>query len=149
MCPLGCGVNGTWTGWGLTGFWAWAWIQGQSGFGGHVGLKMGLQDLWNLLTKWQIWLSLYQFLGMEARNYKFGMFCRQWHPFVAPGDADIRPRNAYQIHTCHLFHHFVYTCISTLENQGDKPVDQNLWISMPTFGKICHKHWLHGLKNQS
>ena len=44
-----------------------------------------------------------QFLGMEAKNYKFGMFCQQCHPSVAPGDADIRPRNASRIHTCHLF----------------------------------------------
>ena len=46
---------------------------------------------------------IYQFLGMEAKNYKFGMFCQQCHPSVASGDADIRPRNAYRIHTCHLF----------------------------------------------
>ena len=46
---------------------------------------------------------IYQFLGMEAKNFKFGMFWQQCHPSVAPGDADIRPRNAYRIHTCHLF----------------------------------------------
>ena len=44
-----------------------------------------------------------QFLGMEAKNYKFGMFCQQCHPSVASGDADIRLRNASRIHTCHLF----------------------------------------------
>ena len=46
---------------------------------------------------------IYQFIGMEAKNYKFGMFCQQCHPSVASGDADIRPRNASRIHTCHLF----------------------------------------------
>ena len=46
---------------------------------------------------------IYQFLGMEAKNYKFGIFCQQCHPSVAWGDADIRPRNASRIHTCHLF----------------------------------------------
>ena len=46
---------------------------------------------------------IYQFLGMEAKNSKFGMFCQQCHPSVASGDADIRPRNASRIHTCHLF----------------------------------------------
>ena len=46
---------------------------------------------------------IYQFLGMEAKNYKFGIFCQQCHPSLASGDADIRPRNASQIHTCHLF----------------------------------------------
>ena len=45
----------------------------------------------------------YQFLGMDAKNYKFGMFCQQCHPSVASGDADIRPRNASRIHTRHLF----------------------------------------------
>ena len=44
-----------------------------------------------------------QFLGTEAKNYKFGMFCQQCHPSMAPGDADIGPRNASRIHTCHLF----------------------------------------------
>ena len=46
---------------------------------------------------------IYQFLGMEAKNYKFGMFCQQCHPSVASGDADIRLRNASRIHTRHLF----------------------------------------------
>ena len=46
---------------------------------------------------------IYQFLGMEAKNYKFGIFCQQCHPSLASGDADIRPRNASRIHTCHLF----------------------------------------------
>ena len=46
---------------------------------------------------------IYQFLGMETKNYKFGMFCQQCHPSVASGDADIRPRNASRIPTCHLF----------------------------------------------
>ena len=46
---------------------------------------------------------MYQLLGMEAKNYKFGMYCQQCHPPVAPGNADIQPRNASWIHTCHLF----------------------------------------------
>ena len=46
---------------------------------------------------------IYQFLGMEAKNYKFGMFCQQCHLSTAQGDADIRPRNASRIHTCHFF----------------------------------------------
>ena len=46
---------------------------------------------------------IYQFLGMEAKNYKFGMFCQQCHPSVASDDAEIRPRYASQIHTSHLF----------------------------------------------
>ena len=50
-----------------------------------------------------VYEMIYQFLGMETKNYKFGMFCQQCHPSVAPGDADIRPRNASRIPTCHLF----------------------------------------------
>ena len=50
-----------------------------------------------------VYVMIYQFLGMEAKNYKFGMFCQQFHPSVASGDADIQPRNASRIHTCHLF----------------------------------------------
>ena len=46
---------------------------------------------------------IYQFLGMDAKNYKFSMFCQQCHPSVASDDADIRPRNASRIHTRHLF----------------------------------------------
>ena len=46
---------------------------------------------------------IYQFLGMDAKNYRFGMFCQKCHPSVASGDADIRPRNASRIHTRHLF----------------------------------------------
>ena len=44
-----------------------------------------------------------QFLGMDAKNFKFGMFCQQCHPSVASGDADIWPRNASRIHNRHLF----------------------------------------------
>ena len=70
--------------------------------------KMAATELGYKLTKLSFWLSLlydmiYQFLGMEAKNYKFGMFCQQCHPSVALGDADNQPRNASRIHTCHLF----------------------------------------------
>ena len=74
---------------------------------------MAATELGYLFTKLSFGLKVYdmtyQFLGMEAKNYnmyKFGMFCQQHeqcHPTVAPGDADIRPRNASRIHTCHLF----------------------------------------------
>ena len=46
---------------------------------------------------------IYQFHRMEAKNYKFGMLCQQCYLSVAPGDADIQPRNASRIHTSHLF----------------------------------------------
>ena len=73
------------------------------------GCKMAATKLGNLLTKWlNFGLSLWhhnQFPGMamEAKNYKFGMFCQYCHPFVTPGDGEIRLRNASRIHTCHLF----------------------------------------------
>ena len=50
-----------------------------------------------------IYDMIYQFLSMDAKNYKFGMFCQQCHPSVASGDADIRQRNASRTHTRHLF----------------------------------------------
>ena len=67
---------------------------------------------------------IYQFLGMEAKTYKFGMFCQQCHPSLASGDADIQPRNASRIHTCHLFTS-QFCLISNLEYRGDKSPDQN------------------------
>ena len=96
---------------------------------------------------------IYQFLGMEAKNYKFGMFCQQCHPSVASGDADIRPRNASRIHTCH----FVYVVILSISpiwrigetNPSTKTSRILFSIVMPTFGKSCRRPWLHGLKNQS
>ena len=66
---------------------------------------------------------------MEAKNYKFGMFCQQCYPSVAPGDADIRPRNASGLPDSHppfcWRRNFVY--ISILENRGGKSVDHNFW----------------------
>ena len=105
---------------------------------------------------------IYQFLGMEAKNYKFGMFGQQCHPSVASGDADIRPRNASRIHICHLFRrNFVkiqdFYCINSISpiwriwetNPSTKTFKILLSIVMPTFGKSCRRPWLHGLKNQS
>ena len=70
---------------------------------------------------------IYHFLGMELKNYKFGMFCQQCHPSVASGDADIRPRNApkFTPAIC-LRRNFVYMNISYLENRGDKSLNQNV-----------------------
>ena len=67
---------------------------------------------------------IYQFLVMEAKNYKFSMFCQQCHPSVAPDDGNIQPRNAPRFTPAiYLRRNFVY--ISNLENRGDKFVDQN------------------------
>ena len=46
---------------------------------------------------------VHQFLGTDAKNYKFDMFCPQCHLSVAPDDTNIRQRNASQIHTCNFF----------------------------------------------
>ena len=67
---------------------------------------MAAAELGYLLTNHHFGLiydMICQFLGMGAKNYKFGMFCQQCHPSVASGDADIRSRNASRIHTRHLF----------------------------------------------
>ena len=71
---------------------------------------------------------IYQFLGMEAKNYKFGMFCQQCHPNaihlwpqVMPiFDREMPPGFTPAI--C-LRRNFVY--ISNLENRGDKSLNQN------------------------
>ena len=61
---------------------------------------------------------------MDAKNYKFGMFCQQCHPSVAWGDADIDQEMppGFTPAIC-LRRNFVY--ISKLENRGDKSLDQN------------------------
>ena len=82
-----------------------------SGFGkGPIVLKTAFQDGGGRTSMVSqnnnfglVYDMIHQFRGMEANNYKFGMFCQQCHPSVARGDADIRPRNASQIHTCYLF----------------------------------------------
>ena len=92
---------------------------------------------------------IYQFLGMEAKNYKFGMFCQQCHLSVASGDADIRLRNASRIHTCHLFTSISPSWRIGETNPSTKTSRILFSIVMPTFGKSCRRPWLHGLKNQS
>ena len=62
-------------------------------------------------------------LGMEAKNYKFGMSCQQCQPSVAPGDADIWPVPPGFTPAICLRRNFVY--IPNLENRGDKSVYQN------------------------
>ena len=71
---------------------------------------------------------IYKFLGMEANNYKFGMFCQQCHPSMALGDADTQPRNASRIHTCHLF-----TLQFCLYLPFGEPGRQILWVNFPNY----------------
>ena len=96
------------------------WITGLGPKSGLAG-KSGSRGPENGVSRWRrpnsdIYSQNYHFglvydmkykslktLGMEAKNYKFGMFCQQCHPSVASGDADIRPRSASRIHTWHLF----------------------------------------------
>ena len=98
---------------------------------------------------------MYQFLGMDATNYKFGMFCQQCHPSVASVDADIRPRNASRIHTRHLFtsQFCLYLQFGESGRQIPRPklLSSEILFSivMPTFGKSCRRPWLHGLKNHN
>ena len=81
---------------------------------------------------------IYKFLGMEAKNYKFGMFCHQCHPSVAPGDADIRPRNASRIHTCHLF--TVILSISPIWRIGETnpSTKSSKILSLTHWGRVTH-----------
>ena len=93
------------------------WIEGQRTKSGSAGKSESLGPE-NRVSKWRrqksdiysqndhfglVYDMAYQFFDMEAKNYKFGMFCQQFDPSEAPGDANIRPRNASRIHACHLF----------------------------------------------
>ena len=96
---------------------------------------------------------IYQFLGMEAKNYKFGIFANNvihpWPQVMQIFDREMPPWFTPAI--C-LRRNFVY--ISNLENVREtNPLTKTFkilfWIVMPTFGKSCQGPWLHGLKNQS
>ena len=71
---------------------------------------------------------IYQFLGMEAKNYKFGMFCQQCHPNAIHPWPQVMPifdremPPGFTPAIC-LRRNFVY--ISNLENRGDKSLNQN------------------------
>ena len=93
------------------------WITGLGPKSGSAG-KSGSRGTENGFSRWRrpnsdiysqnyhiglVYDMKYKSLGMEAKNYKFGMFCQQCHPSVASGHADIRPRSASRIHTWHLF----------------------------------------------
>ena len=96
---------------------------------------------------------IYQFLGMEAKNYKF------W--YVLPMMPFIRgPRRCrYSTEKCPPDSHlpFVYVIILSISpfwriretNQSTKTSKILFPIVMPTFGKSCRRPWLRGLKNQS
>ena len=67
---------------------------------------------------------IYQFLGMEAKNYKFGIFANNaihpWPQVMPIFDREMPPGFTPAI--C-LRRNFFY--ISNLENRGDKSLDQN------------------------
>ena len=71
---------------------------------------------------------IYQFLGMEAKNYKFGMFCQQCHPNAIHPWPQVMPifdremPPGFTPAIC-LRRNFVY--ISNLEHRGDKSLNQN------------------------
>ena len=67
---------------------------------------------------------IYQFLGMEAKNYKFGMFCQKCHPSVA-SVIPIFDREMPPGFTPDIYLHCNFVYISNLENRGDKSLDQN------------------------
>ena len=88
---------------------------------------------------------VYQFLGTDA---KIVMRCQQCHPSVAPDDADIRPRNASQIHTGHLLtlQFCLHLCLGEL---GKHFINQNFQNIVLDSHASCWRPWLHSLKNQS
>ena len=102
-------VTKKWTGRGQTGLRAWVRNRGRLENRGHMVPKTKFQDGGDRTLdinsqNYHIGLvydMIYE--SLEAKNYKFGMFCQQCHPSMASGDADLRPRNASRIHTWHLF----------------------------------------------
>ena len=90
---------------------------------------------------------IYQFLGMEAKNYKFGMFCQQCHPRWC----------RYLTENCFPDSHlpFVYVVIFSFLSPIWRIWETNLStitskilfsIVVPTFRKSCRRPWLHGVK---
>ena len=119
---------------------------------------MAATKLGYLLTKCSFWLKVfdtYQFLGMEAKNYKLGIFCQQCHPSVAPAPWWRRYSTKKCLPDSHL--PFVYVVVLSISpiwgiretNPSRKTSKILFWIVMATFRKSCHRPWLHGLKNQS
>ena len=96
---------------------------------------------------------IYQFLGMDAKNYKF------W--YVLPTMPSIRGLRwcRYSTEKCLPDSHpsFVYVVILSTSpiwrigetNPSTKTSNILFSIVMPTFGKSCRRPSLHGLKNQS
>ena len=95
---------------------------------------------------------IYWFLGMEAKNYKFSVFCQQCHPCIrGPRWCQYSTEKCLQgLHL--LFVYVVILSISPLWRTGEaNPFGKTskilFWIVMTTFGKSCHRPWLHGLRN--
>ena len=126
---------------------------GSAGIWGSHGPENGVARWWQLNSEiysqndlfglvYDMNHMIYQFLDMEAKNYKFDMFRQQCHPSVAPWDGDIRLRNASRIHTGLPF---VYIIILSLWRNGETNQSTKIskihvlfWIVMPTFRKSCH-----------
>ena len=93
------------------------------------GFKMVATEHGYLLTKLSFWLRLYydviyQFLGMEAKNYKFGLFCQlAIHPW--PQVMPIFDRKMPPGFTPALCLHRNFVCMSILDKWGHKSVNQN------------------------
>ena len=71
---------------GPTGFWARVRNRGRLENRGHVVPKTEFQDIYSQNYHFGLVCDMiYQFLGIEAKNDKFGMFCKQYHPSLSPG----------------------------------------------------------------
>ena len=113
----------------------------------HWSFKMAAIELGYLLTKSPFWLSLWHDISISWHGGK-EMFCQQCHPSVASGDANIRPRNAFRIHTCVVILSIFPIWRIRETNPSTKTSKILFSIVMPTFGKSCRRPWLHSLKNQ-
>ena len=77
-----------------TGLWACGWNRGQLEIQSccpENGVSRWRPPNWDIYSQNDhfglVYNMMYQFLDMEAKNYKFGMFCQLYHPSVVPGDS--------------------------------------------------------------
>ena len=90
-------------------------------------------------------------LACGAKNYKFCMFCQQWHPSAEQDEADIRRTNTSWIHSYQLLISQFCLCIP-LEIQVDTSFNQNIYNIVlschANLRKIYQRMPQHGLKSK-
>ena len=100
-----------------------------------------------------VYVVIYQFLGMEAKNYKLNWYVLPTMPSIC-GPRWCRYSTKKCLPDSHVPFVYVVMSISPFwrigeTNPSTKTSKILFSIVMPTFGKSCQRFWLHGLKKQS